>query len=749
LSDFSLEPDAPQAIAVVLPDRGGDRAWDYLIPEEFTGRIQAGSRVRITLRNRRSLGVVLSTKNEIPVVSLRPIEEVVGDRPLITPDLMELAHWVADYYGSSLEAGLACVLPQAIRSGNIQQKMLKHVRLAKEPSQADINTLARRARRQAEALAALLSLPREWHAASQLAAEMGLSEQVFQALEKGGWTESAARPVARDPFKDEHYVPTQDLTLNPAQQAALGAINDAISQHDATPLVLHGVTGSGKTEVYLQAIRHALDSELDALVLVPEISLTPQTVERFKSRFQGAEVAVLHSHLSDGERRDEWYRIRSGSARIVIGARSAVFAPLARPGVIIVDEEHEGSYKQDETPRYNARDIAILRASRVKCAVVLGSATPSLESWHHSQTGKYRLLKLPERVDDREMPAIKILDLRRAERGASGEAMLTPALSNAIEGRLAQGEQSILFLNRRGFSTSMQCTACGEVQNCPSCSIALTFHRDANILACHICGYSRRAPKVCPACGDREIRHSGVGTQKVENAIARIFPHARVSRMDADSMSRKHAYRDTLGAFKRGEIDILVGTQMIAKGLDFPNVTLVGIINADLGLHVSDFRAGERTFQLLTQVAGRAGRGDVHGEVFIQTFTPFSPSIQFARHADYEGFAEQELEFRRVFQFPPFTRMLLITIRSQSEERADFCARTLAKKLKDSAPESILCGEAAPAPLAKAKSYYRFQVSLRGTSARAISRHATECLAKLPLPEDVFAVIDMDPVSLS
>jgi primosomal protein N' (replication factor Y) len=353
---------------------------------------------------------------------------------------------------------------------------------------------------------------------------------------------------------------------------------------------------------------------------------------------------------------------------------------------------------------------------------------------------------MPQRVDDRKMPLLRVLDLRRV--GAGGDSILAPALTLAIESRLEKGEQVILFLNRRGFSTSLQCNACGAVCQCPNCSVALTYHRDAGSLACHICGHSQRAPKKCPACADPGIRFSGTGTQKVEDAVRRLFSKARIARMDADSMGKKNAYRETLEAFRRAEIDILIGTQMIAKGLDFPNVTLVGIVNADLGLHVPDFRAGERTFQLLTQVSGRAGRGEVEGEVFVQTFTPFSPSIQFARQHDYEGFAEQELEFRSSFGFPPFRRMVLITLRSQSLERADFCAITLAKKLKIELPEGAICGESAPAPLAKAKTYHRFQVALRGPSGRALARHVRKTLAALPMPDDVFVAVDVDPVGL-
>lgn len=734
-------------VAVVLPERAGDKALDYAVPEALSERVAPGSRVRIPIRSRIVAGTVVDLREEESDRRLKSISEVIGEVPLIRPRLMEMARWIADYYCCPIETAMTCVLPQVVRSGAIDAKRVAHVRLVRRIEEADWASFERRAPRQAAALRALAA-ESEFVPLAELAAKSGVSEATFRSLARNGHAEIQMLPVRRDPHRGEIFLPTEDLPLNECQRSALDLIVSAMDHPaEAKPILLHGVTGSGKTEVYLQAIRAALDRNRTALVLVPEISLTPQTVERFKARFSAAriEVAVMHSHLSQGERRDEWFRVHSGEARIVIGARSAVFAPLDHPGVIIVDEEHETSYKQEEAPRYNARDLAILRASREPCAVVLGSATPSLESWHNASIGKYHLATMPLRVDDRRMPILRILDMRRL---GDRNALLAPALASAITDRLGRREQTILFLNRRGYSTSMQCAACGKVCECPHCSVALTYHRDAQTLACHICGFSRVAPKKCPECSDPGIRYSGTGTQKVEDIMGKLFPKARIARMDADSMTRKNAYRETLGAFRTGDIDILIGTQMIAKGLDFPNVTLVGIINADLGLHVPDFRAGERTFQLLTQVAGRAGRGDVEGEVFVQTHTPFSPSIQFARHHDFEGFAEQELEFRASFGFPPFRRMVLITLRSPSEERASFCAETLARKLKANLPEGAVCGEGAPAPLAKAKSHYRYQVALRGPSGRSLARHVRQTLDALPMPEDVHVAVDVDPFGL-
>jgi primosomal protein N' (replication factor Y) len=452
--------------------------------------------------------------------------------------------------------------------------------------------------------------------------------------------------------------------------------------------------------------------------------------------------------LSEGERHDEWHKIHSGRARIVIGARSAVFAPLKNLRLIIVDEEHETTYKQEEAPRYHARDVAVVRAKIEKCAVVLGSATPSLESYYNATTGKYELATLSLRADERQMPVMRIVDLRQERRKQKALSILSEKLSQAIACRLGKREQIILFLNRRGFSTSQLCSSCGEVRKCPNCSVALTFHRQAARLSCHLCGHLAAVPKTCPACGKDALIYAGFGTEKVESVVAQIFPKAVVRRMDADSMTGKTAYRETLRDFRTGKIDILVGTQMIAKGLHFPNVTLVGIINADLALHLPDFRAGERTFQLLTQVAGRAGRGERSGEVFVQTYTPFSPSIQFARHHDFVGYFQQELEFRERCDFPPFQHAVLITVRSAHEGRAKLSGETLVRRLRETLGSEFVVGNATPAPLEKLQGHFRFHILLRGAAIIRLSRLIRETLEKLPFPEDVAVVVDVDPYQL-
>jgi len=711
------------------------------------GRLQPGSRVRVPLRQREVLGIVLELLPSTRARGVRPIAGLVGDAPEVTAPLFRLAHWIAEYYCCPVELALRTALPVVIRKAEMGHRERLFAESIGEVAPEVLDNLRRKSKNQADALSRLLDAG----VALEVSSFPPPARSGLRALEKKGLARIRSERVLRDPDAGVEFIASLEHELTPAQQVALDAAVKAIDDPSANrPILLHGVTGSGKTEVYLRAIRHALEAGKTALVLVPEISLTPQTVERFKARFADSpyRVAVLHSRLTSGERHDEWHRVRSGEASIVVGARSAVFAPLERLGIIVVDEEHESSYKQEEVPRYHARDVAVMRAKLEGCAVLLGSATPSLESYQNTRSGKYHLVELAVRADDRNMPRTRVLDLRQMARRKGADSILTPPLCQAIEGRLARREQTILFLNRRGHSRAMICAACGHVPNCPNCSLSLTYHRDVEKLLCHLCGHSARAPSACPECRTPGIRFAGMGTQKVEESLRRLFPLARVERMDADTMSRRDAHRETLGRFRAGQIDILVGTQMIAKGLHFPNVTLVGIINADLGLHVPDFRAGERTFQLLTQVAGRAGRGETEGEVVVQTFTPFHPSIQFARHHDYAGFFEQEIEMRKVFGYPPFARMVLITIRSEHRERAEFTAQTLSRRLKLSAKEDMVVGEATVAPLEKAHGSYRFHVSLRGPSASALGSAVRGATAGLTAPEGVFISIDVDPCDL-
>ena len=734
----------------VIIDRAIHRELDYLVPETLAERVGIGSRVRVPFREKSALATVVAVLDHSEAKGLRPVEAIVGDAPTLSEELLELARWISAYYCCPIEAVMRSLLPQVIRRAEVGWKKQLFVQPARRIDNEEVEKLRRRAPRQAELLETISHLEAPVRAADLLR-QTSLDNQTLRALVKRGLAELREEAVVRDPHADEQFIATSNLVLNPEQLFALKEVTQALDlPGSARPILLHGVTGSGKTEIYLQAIRAALERGHSAIVLVPEISLTPQTVERFKGRFAEAQdtVAVLHSHLSQGERHDEWHKIHSGRARIAIGPRSAVFAPLKNLGLIVVDEEHENTYKQEEAPRYHARDVAVVRATIEKCAVILGSATPSLESYHNATTGKYRLATLTQRIDEKQMPLIRIVDLRRERRKEKAAAILSEKLRAAIADRLEKNEQTILFLNRRGFSTSLLCSNCGEARDCPNCSVALTFHRHVTRLSCHLCGHTAAVPKKCPACGKDALIYAGFGTEKVESTVSHIFPKATVRRMDADSMTRKEAYRETLRSFRTGQVDILVGTQMIAKGLHFPNVTLVGIINADLSLHLPDFRAGERTFQLLTQVAGRAGRGETPGEVFVQTYTPFSPSIQFARHHDFTGYFQQELEFRERCDFPPFKHAILITVRSAHEGRAKLSAETLKRRLKEALPEEFLLGDATPAPLEKLQGQFRFHILIRGEAIMRLSRLVRETLDKLPFPEDVTVTVDVDPYQL-
>jgi len=737
-------------IARVALDLALRKEFDYAVPADLEARLEVGARVKVPFGRREILGSVVALVDSSPQTNLREIKAVVGRQAQLTGSVLELARWMAGYYCCPLETALKSVLPEAVRQEQEGWRERLTVRMAAVQGEPPELT-----RRQGEVLAIL----EEWRELplQELLKLAETTADTVRRLEDEGLVTIRSEVSERDPYGDETFVATQPLALNPEQSAALGAVVGALDG-GAGPSVflLHGVTGSGKTEVYLQALAHALAQGRGAIVLVPEISLTPQTVERFKSRFQhGANrtmVAVLHSHLSAGERHDEWQKIRQGRARIVIGARSAVFAPVERLGLIVVDEEHEASYKQGEAPRYHARDVAVVRAAREGAVVVLGSATPSMESYHHARSGKYRLLELPNRADAAKLPVVRVVDMRTEARKQKGPPVFSHLLHEAILQRLERREQTMLFLNRRGYSTSLQCPLCGYVAGCPNCSVSLTYHRQRQRLCCHVCGHEEAVPSECPdpKCRNPGIRYAGLGTERLEEALARQFPKARVARMDSDTLQRKSDYRRVLTDFRSGRIDILVGTQMIAKGLHFPNVTLVGIVYADLGLHLPDFRAGERTFQLLTQVSGRAGRGDIEGEVIVQAFTPFHPAIQYARRHDYLGFYDQEIEFRQVLGYPPFARVALVTLRGRNEEKVQFSADHVRKDLERvlvGFRDLIIAGPG-PAPLARAETFYRYQVMLR---TRAMSRLASKLdpwVQGLTLPEDIRLSLDIDPVDL-
>ena len=742
------------------------KEFDYLIPEALRDKVDVGSRVQVPFGPRKVLGCVTAVAEESAHAKLKPILKVIGAQTLVTPKVLRLARWIGEYYCCPPEIALKSVLPEAVRREQAGWRERLFVRA--RPVGSEFPKLPKRQREVWNIIEERREMPLR-----ELLELAETTAATVRHLEDRGLVAISAEISERDPYADEQILPTTPLELNLQQVRALAKIKEAMQpgghrvplagsdvpkeQPPSSVFLLHGVTGSGKTEVYLQALAHALEQGRGGIVLVPEISLTPQTVERFKARFSSGPlktlVAVLHSHLSAGERHDEWHKIRQGRARIVIGARSAIFAPVDPLGLIIVDEEHEHTYKQEESPRYHARDVAIVRGQMEGATVVLGSATPSLESFYNCGRGKYTLVDMPERVDNIKMPAVRVVDMRQSARRGQGVPIFSPQLKEAITQRLERKEQTILFLNRRGFSTSLQCAQCGFVAECPNCSVSLTYHRKAQKLACHVCGYTGPVPLVCPneKCKNPAIRYSGLGTEKVEDALSRMFPEARVQRMDSDSLKRKEDYRRILGDFRTGKIDILVGTQMIAKGLHFPNVTLVGIVCADLALHMPDFRASERTFQLLTQVAGRAGRGDIEGEVVVQSFTPFHPAIQHARRHDFGGFYEQEIHFREQLKYPPLSRVALLTLKGRNEEKVRLSAEYLKTELEKAlaGTKDLTIAGPAPAPLARAESYYRYHVMLRVRHMPPVSRRLAVLVESLTLPDDITLTVDIDPVDMA
>ncbi|MBI4521592.1 MAG: primosomal protein N', partial [Gemmatimonadetes bacterium] len=594
----------------------------------------------------------------------------------------------------------------------------------------------------------------------------GFSRATVSALERKELVTVTAEEVIRDPFRAmpvreaESYRPTE------AQAAAIRELIAALDSPEPRPFLLHGVTGSGKTLVYIELLREVVARGRTAMVLVPEIALTPQAVARFRAAF-GELVAVLHSGLSDGERYDAWRLLRSGERRIAIGARSAVFAPLEDLGAIVVDEEHDGSYKQSDAPRYHARDVAVVRAAAAGAVCVLGSATPALETWTNARSGKYELLELPERVAGDRLPPVEIVDLRalrreveaRREAGEDQSAggritVLSPRLVAAIGARLRCSEQVILLLNRRGYSTFVQCRECGAVRACPHCAVSLTFHRAAHKLLCHHCRHEERAPERCDHCGSTDLSFRGLGTEQVERLVGEAFPAARLARMDVDTTSGKWAHQEILGRVERGDVDILLGTQMIAKGLDFPNVTLVGVINADVGIHLPDFRASERTFQLLSQVAGRAGRGPRGGEVIIQTSVAEHYAIQAALRHDYRGFAAREIEERRAPGYPPHTRLVNVVVSCVDQEAtaaaADEAARWLRGRAEREPAATVSVTGPAPCPIERLHARWRWHLLLRAPSPRALGTLIRELSHDFRPrgPADLRVVIDRDPVAL-
>jgi primosomal protein N' (replication factor Y) (superfamily II helicase) len=748
-------------IAKVAVDLSLDREFDYLIPDELISCVEIGSRVSVPFGHRQVNGFVVGLADKSDIDELKPISKVLGEKSLITGPVMELARWMSSYYLAPFENCVRAVLPAIVRRKAKGEKKQLVVALAEKNVDAESSPRPLADEERGEDTASTLT-PAQQRVfqclekngpmlLSELTAAAETTVSPVKTLEKKGLLAISSESVYRDPHAGVEILKTEPLRLMPEQAVALEKITAAMEAEKPQTVLLHGVTGSGKTEVYLQAIAHALEQGKGAIVLVPEIALTPQTVDRFRARFADnpERVAVLHSSLSDGERYDEWHRIRSGEATIVIGARSALFAPVKNPGLIVVDEEHEPTYKQDEAPRYSARDAAVMRGYRENCAVVLGSATPSLESYCNAKNGKYVVVDMPSRVDDRRMPEIRVVDMRLEGQRDGKRGLFSKELVHEIRARLDRAEQTMIFLNRRGFSASLICPACGYVSECEHCSAKRTYHKARQRLICHLCGDEQRVPERCPECGSPEFKYSGAGTEKIEETMTKLFPKANIARMDSDTMRKKNAHRDILSKFRLGKIDILIGTQMIAKGLDFPNVTLVGVVNPDHALHMPDFRAGERVFQLLTQVAGRAGRGQVEGEVLVQTYTPHHPAIQFARRMDFEGFCDQELAFRKELFYPPFSHLACITLRGKDEGRVEQTTDQLFQTLESCVASNVMLSPPVPAPISRVRGEYRWQILLRAEKTGDIVRPLRRAVSAIKKwPKGVRCTIDIDASSL-
>ncbi len=741
-------------IVGVQPLAGFDKLLHYTVPESLRGDVGPGSLVRVPLLNRHKLGLVLEIAGapDVPVAKLKPVSGVLHEYPALTADLLALARWMHTYYAARMESVLETMIPAAVRGG-ARLKKEKYLEVARVLSPDEHAQLAKRAPQQAKLYDFLKQQFRPVKKSLALS-RLGTSAAVTNALLKHGFIREEARHVERVAYADDwaqgEAVAARPPELNAEQAAAVGAVKGSLAKRKFAVHLLHGVTGSGKTEVYLRAVEAVLAAGGSAIYLVPEVALTPQTVARLRGRFEAAghRTVVWHSHLGEGERLDAWTALASGQARVVVGARSAVFAPVRDLRLIVVDEEHEPAYKQDETPRYHGRDVAVYRAKLTGAVCLLGSATPALESIANVRGGKYVLDRLTRRVDDKKMPDIHVVDMRIEVMRSRGLVTLSRLLVDHMHQRFERKEQIILFINRRGYSSSMQCRKCGHVEECPHCSVSMTYHRADETLKCHLCGHERGAPAACPACAAPDIRWRGLGTQRVEEAVRRVLPRARMERMDTDTMSKRHRFRQILSDFRAGKIDVLVGTQMIGKGLDFPNVTLVGLVDADLSLHIPDFRANERTFQLLVQVAGRAGRGDRAGEVVVQTFTPQADAIQFGRRADFDGFADHELRMRAQFGYPPVRHLIHHLFRGRNPEKIQFHAEAWAKLVEKELGNLVELRGPAPAPIEKVKDEYRFQLWYFTKQTAKVVARLVGLQNGFAWPDDVTQVLDVDPMSL-
>ncbi|KGX93220.1 primosomal protein N' [Pontibacillus halophilus JSM 076056 = DSM 19796] len=759
-------------VIVDVPTSQTNRTFDYKIPPHLEGVVDTGMRVIVPFGPRKIMGFVIGITDESKHDRLKAIGDVMDLTPVLTGELLELGRWIADttlcLHISALQAMLPQVLKakyekeihiigdreqlpdriQLVSNGrgyfpfddvteagipySVVQKAMKEgtielrykvkgkETLKKIPYIApavpvdtlyeEYEGLSKQAKKQRLITSYFIEYPTEIEE-KKLLEELNTTKASLKPLIDKGTLSRVYKEVYRSPYEEDAFERTEPLTLTEEQKDAITPIWRSVTEKRHETFLLHGVTGSGKTEVYLQSIQQVIEEGREAIVLVPEIALTPQTVERFKSRF-GSNVAVLHSALSKGEKFDEWRKVQRKEVQVVVGARSAIFAPFQNLGIIIIDEEHETSYKQEDHPRYHARDVAIYRGEQHDCPIVLGSATPTLETYARAKKGVYTLLSMTKRMNEASMPEVERIDMRE-ELHAGNRSMFSRSLFDKIQERMAKGEQTVLFLNRRGYSTFVMCRDCGHVSECPHCDIALTYHRKNDRLKCHYCSYEEAMPTVCPSCESDTIRYFGTGTQKIEESLQQLLPEARIIRMDVDTTRQKGAHERLLTKFGNKEADILLGTQMIAKGLDFGNVTLVGVLAADSLLHLPDFRSSEKTFQLLTQVSGRAGRDKLPGEVVVQSYTPEHYSIEMASQYDYESFYLKEMKMRKLGQYPPYYFLTLVTVSHPNQLYAMDVIRKVVTFLQEQLSEETVILGPTPSPLARIKDRYRHQCMIK------------------------------------